>query len=668
MRDKLFLLILSVLIVLGFYLIYVHFRLGFFKPSVDYSLYVPSLRYHLRPEIEVQLYTLGVLAITIISPVIYFIINRLRVPQLLFKFLSLASLLVLVTAVILVAKSLMLDSFLSTSAAIQLFKENSYNFFDGLSRTEFILIFEIVTVLLLVLIRSGGKEKISSKFSFLILLIILVSVSVFIPFRRNSLSGGPYYDYCYIIGPINDILHGKTPMVDVVSQYGLLSSYFLSVPFKFGIPLTFDNFFWMYYSVTVGGYFLAYLIMRRLVGGFILPILGLFLILQQDYFLQIDSLLAYPQTGFLRFGWWIIIVGCLILFSKLKISERARFFFELLLVCIASFWVLDGGVYVLGAYISMLVFREIMKRENRRSTLVNIARKLFILSGGLIFFFALISLCTLVRSGLLPDWAFFTGDSKIFIGGFGMLPITPVGPYLFFLLFYLIFLIYVMYLLFISKRKLEKDDTAAIIVFIGFYGILQFIYFVGRSHPNNLHHVVIPLIILLLWFVKKALTFSKRNAFFLFGSLLSLLTFSAIVGTGISDMALLFKSRGSGLPELDRMKDEEGYSKSITAIKRELAGKIGKDRRVAILSKDETFFLVYSDSANVIDSNNISYFSLMSDLEKLGKQFINRRPEHVFIDHNVYIDHVGILKKKIEGDYTFKENVGVLDIWESKNL
>jgi len=466
-------------------------------------------------------------------------------------------------------------------------------------------------------------------------------------------------------------LHGKTLLVDAVSQYGLLSIYFLALPFKFLVPLTFDNFFWMYYFVTCGGYFLAYLIMRRLIGGFLLPALGLFLILQQNYYLQVDSLLSYPQTGFLRFGWWVIIAGCIILFSNTKLKERVRFFFEIILVSTAFYWMIDAGIYVLGAYLLMVVFREIMRRESLKSTIKNITGKFALIAVSLLEVFCLISFYTLFRSGSFPDWSFFSGGAVLAIGGFYLLPITLIGPYLFFLALYLLFFIYVMYLLFVTRRKLEKHDGLPALVFIGFYGILQFNYFVGRSHPNNLHHVVIPFIILFCWFIKKAVEFVryyhldlKLRAFVFFGFLLTLLIFSAIVGAGINDTALLYNSKGSGLPELDRMKDESGYALSIKAIQEELEGLTGGDRRIAILSKDETFFLVYSDSANIVDSNNISYFTLMSELERLENQLIEKRPEHIFIDHDVYIDHVGIVKKIIEPYYSYKENVGVLDIWE----
>ena len=658
-------IMVSVFGVLGCYLIYVWFRLQSFKAFVDYSLYVPNKQFHLRPEVEIQLYCMGFVVILLFSPVVFFLIKRLKFPAVLSKLFSFIALAGLIIATSLVAKSLILNSYLSSPSATQLFKENSYVFFSGLTRPEFLLVFATTLTLFLVWIRHPGESVIFSKLNLLILLIIILSISVFTPFVRG-VDGGPYYNYYYLVGPINDILHGKTLLVDAVSQYGLLSIYFLALPFKFLVPLTFDNFFWMYYFVTCGGYFLAYLIMRRLIGGFLLPALGLFLILQQNYYLQVDSLLSYPQTGFLRFGWWLIVAYYLT-------RSSSRFLVEIVLVSIATFWMSDAGIYVMGAYLSTMVFREIMKRESIKSTIRNIVSRLALICICLLLFLALISTFTLIRSGFLPNWHFFTGEASLFIGGFGLLPMAAIGPHLFFPALYLIILIYILYLMFVSGKKTEANDQISVLVFIEVFGILQFIYYVGRSHPNNLHHVVIPFIILFCWIIKKAVEFVryyhldlKLRVFVFFGFLLTLLIFSAIVGAGLKNMAGLYSSRSSGFPELDKLKDDSGYGQSINAIKEDLGGLKGNYRKIAILSKDETFFLVYADSANIINSNNISYFSLMSDLEKLGLQLLKERPEVIYIDHNNNIDQVEIVKRMIEQDYAIKENVGVLDVWQRK--
>jgi len=53
---------------------------------------------------------------------------------------------------------------------------------------------------------------------------------------------GDLFNSSYFMGPINDILHGKTLMVDSTSQYGLLSIYGLALLFKsFGIHLTYGR-------------------------------------------------------------------------------------------------------------------------------------------------------------------------------------------------------------------------------------------------------------------------------------------------------------------------------------------------------------------------------------------------------------------------------------------
>ncbi len=681
-----YLFLASIFTFLTFYIFYIWFRQTHFHPTIDTSLFIPSKRYEFNPEIEIQLYLTGFVLFILTTPIIFYIYRKLlrRFSESLKEEASRVFLLIMFmlngavfylslnigkfgsTKIIFLAY---LASF-SLSVMISLYRPDKFlkpiNFInDILARLlkrikEFI--FPIIRYVTNLKIPFQLKKiSINSKLYYGVDILVLTIIFSLVA-RVNRISPN---DYNYFLGPINDVLGGKTLLLNSPSQYGLLLIYFLAFIFKFLIPLTYNNFFWLQFTLTSLGYFLLYLILKKWLKGLLFPIFGILFIIQQNYFHQIANILFLPQVGFLRFGWWIILLAFLIYQDEISLNQRIKKIIELTIVGTSFFWSFDGGIYVLGAYLFFIIIQELLIHKNIWKSTTSILKQFLRLVFTLFIFSAGMSLFTLTRTGSLPNWPVFFGDTILYTGGFGMIPMPTMGPYLIFIIVYALLLSFVIYKTLLSGKMPNADkQNLPILSFVIVYGILQFTYYVGRSHPNNLHHVVIPLVLLILLALNKWLESFPNK-----GSSLALLVvtfFSLIILKDFLGLWSINSQTNNLLPNFDEISQQPQLQNSITALNDYFNSSHNGRKKVALISQKDTFFLIKTKSINAIDSNNLSYFILIPQLKKLGRQLLNNHPDKIFIDHQGS-DQVDILKNYIIKDYHYDTNVGYLDIW-SRNL
>ena len=114
----------------------------------------------------------------------------------------------------------------------------------------------------------------------------------------------------------------------------------------------------------------------------------------------------------------------------------------------------------------------------------------------------------------------------------------------------------------------------------------------------------------------------------------------------------------------DSIEEQPLFKQSIDALLDSLKGKKVPDRKIALLSNWDTFFLVKTKSVNIADSNNSDYFTKISQLEDLVKNMAQSNPSMVYSDHVVYFDHIKILQDRLSQYYHPVRNIGFLDEWE----
>src|SRR6185503_5452113 len=109
-------------------------------------------------------------------------------------------------------------------------------------------------------------------------------------------------------------------------------------------------------------------------------------------------------------------------------------------------------------------------------------------------------------------WSYYFDYVFLFQGGVGSLPVPIVG-YWWIILGILYFSFFTVLALWFRAKKTSTPDLNAV-AFLTFYGILQFLYFFFRAHPNNLWHISMPSALLVLYWLY---TLRTRNIGFLPG-------------------------------------------------------------------------------------------------------------------------------------------------------
>ncbi len=525
----------------------------------------------------------------------------------------------------------------------------------GYSPVEIILTILLIPVFGVLLLLSQTRIKAISIPRLITFLIntLVVLVIFFTVFDVHY----SIYNINYVIGPVNDVLHGKSLLVDSPAQYGLLFVYGISAPFQFfHIPLTYGNFALLNTVIFVVSYIAIYFILRVWLKSILIALSGIFTIVLLNYFvLQTVNTLDFPQSGFMRFGWWIPIMALLLIRAKMEKGKTAKYvrntlrFTELILVAIAFFWSLDSGMYVIMAYGAYILVIELSEQSSINITLRRLSLRLVEIVGALVLLFLIISVFTYLRSHQLPDWYQFIEYSRIYSSnGAGMIPMPRIGLHLLVIAVYMFATIYIILRIFFMNGIYERD--LPILAFITVYGITQFVYYVGRSNITNLYHVIIPAIMVSCWFIMKGAQwiragngrdFVKRNMPAIASVIILIALLVSLPILYASKQMILTLDQRNSIPELLKQRDniswlipspdkQTAFIKSVDAIDENEK----YSPKVAVVSTLDTWYLVATGKTNIMNSNNLPQFLLRSQIKQLGTELIKARPDNIYVDHD----------------------------------
>lgn len=655
-RPSFRLLAVSMLLAVFLYVPYIIYRASHFMPDGDVSVYVPIYIPEYHPEEEVQLYLGAVAFVPLTGLLIYFLLKKLIGQSLLYveklidwTVVAVTSLTSLFIVSIILFKFDLVNTFLA-----RLLAQENYIFFSGFSAFTLILASFLSAGFLMLLFYKG-------KIQYLLDIVSVFAIIFFVSIvATNGAVNSSFVitNYSPIVGPVNDVLGGKTLLVNINSQYGLFIIYALAALFKI-IPLTYENFFWLNWATTVIAYLTLYFIMRKWLGK--IALFGIFLILLHHYFGGNINILLTCQQTFIRWGWWIILLGYCLFTSSFRSPSRMKFAGELILLGIAFFWGFDTGVYTLGAYLVFATVRIFIKERETRDKILDIMKTVIAVVVTLLLFYFLISTFTYLRAGVWPDWGRFNVTSGQFMVGFGMLPMPKFGIYWIFLGFYLGVVTYIIYKIFISRQMSQKEQELPLVSFVVVFGILQFTYYVGRSTASYLHTIILPLIVLLCWALRGIRQMPRSLTFYSF-SIFTCLFITVVNTVGIANLYGAFGKKVSpSRLKFDEVEKQPEYRQSIDAINTYLDTR-GK-REAAIVSNKDSFFLVKTKSVNVISSNHLDFFNRITQFEQLGRELLSKNPQVVFTDSENIYPMVPIVQSVFKEKYHLEKNVGYLDKW-----
>ncbi len=301
------------------------------------------------------------------------------------------------------------------------------------------------------------------------------------------------HHYNFYLGPINDVLHGKSLLVDINCQYGVGVIYALAVFFKLSpVPLNYQGFALLLHALLILQYALVYLLACRILGARRFAAAALLLVVAANYFSQEGAIL--PSTGPLRFGLAYLLLALLAVRDNTRSRTLQTTVYAL--VGLASLWSFESFIYTLAAYASaefylLLCNTQTLQQKLRRLLPLIVGPAVAIAAGHL-----LLALCTWLRAGTWPDWSHYFAYLTLYsVGEFGTLTVQAWHPWALFIAVYFLSL-----LMLACKALLAEagaDDAAKGSLIAGFtgFGIVQFTYYLGRSHHNNLFHICIPLVL-----------------------------------------------------------------------------------------------------------------------------------------------------------------------------
>jgi len=303
------------------------------------------------------------------------------------------------------------------------------------------------------------------------------------------------YHYNYYLGPVNDILNGKTMLVDINCQYGVGIVYFIALIFELlPIPLNYQGFSLVLNILLVAQYALVYLLVRHVLESRPAAITALILALAATYYSQEYTL---PSTGPLRFAIPYVLLA--ILAVRDRNNPRARITVYAL-IGLAALWSFETFIYTLTTYLCVECYALLRSSHGLRHKL----RHLVPLLGGpcitIAFCHLALALFTYLRAGVWPEWDHYFDYIFLYsTKGFGQLPIEAWHPWALYVAVYFLSLILLLY----KALSASSNDAGPYPFIAGLtgLGIAQFTYYLGRSHPNNLYHICIPLICLVVFWL-----------------------------------------------------------------------------------------------------------------------------------------------------------------------
>jgi hypothetical protein len=302
-------------------------------------------------------------------------------------------------------------------------------------------------------------------------------------------TGNLLLHHLYFLGPANDVLHGRAMVSTAWSQYGTglidgMGLFFTVVPIGFGTLALLVT------GLTAVVYVCVYATLRLAGLGFLLSLLAVAVAALGSLFATLEAYVVFPSTSPLRFGIPYLIVLCAVIgvrFPRLTLASRVGVLALLALAAVGSFETFAYGAGTYGA----LVLVEAMGHAD--GVLRRVLRGGLVGIGVCVAAVAAFSLATLALSGHL-EWGPYVEYVKLYSADeFFTLPIQffSAGPLMAAVMF--ASAVMLLWLVRAAPTALPPAMMTALAGFTGF-AVVSFTYYLGRSHPNNLLVLLLPVV------------------------------------------------------------------------------------------------------------------------------------------------------------------------------
>ena len=355
-----------------------------------------------------------------------------------------------------------------------------------------------VIIALVLMVASASAIRVWRSITIAVDVIVALFLIPLLASDFNQYAGAFRGDQDFYIGPANAILHGSPMLVDTFAQYGVGVMYFLAGIFEV-IPIGYGSFQLVNGLLTALEFVLVYAVLRIGCRSQIYALLGSAVCLVANVLTGIGPHVGFASTGPLRFGLPWVLITLAVLAAKYPGRRRLLDAAMLALVGVSAIWSFEAFVYTTGTYVAVVALELLLQDGSWRE---RAGRRLGVLASVIVVSHVLFAVATRAFSGQWPDWGGYLAYIRLYgWNGFSTLLIDPWS------LGYLIAALYIISTAGLVFVVLEQREFAAAIrveltaiATTTVFGILSYTYFLGRSHPNNLHHIAPAAIVLFaLW-------------------------------------------------------------------------------------------------------------------------------------------------------------------------
>jgi hypothetical protein len=283
----------------------------------------------------------------------------------------------------------------------------------------------------------------------------------------------------FYLGPVNDMAHGRTMLVDIWAQYGVGVYYALLAALSV-LPFNHGGLVLLLSTLMAAQYLLVYATLRTAVRSQALVIVAVGAAVMANIFGEVHSYAVYPSVGPLRFGLPYLVVAAAVAAARWPQRARAMRVGQLVVIAIAAVWSFETFVYTA---VTWFAFAALLAFGRARAGLRVFVRELAAAAAVLVGAVLALTIGTRVVAGAWPDWSGYFAYVFIFsVGEAGHLPLDFWSPAL--LLAAVIFLSAVG-VVSVARDERVRASGPVLAGLAGFTGLASstFTYFLGELIP-----------------------------------------------------------------------------------------------------------------------------------------------------------------------------------------
>jgi hypothetical protein len=491
-----------------------------------------------------------------------------------------------------------------------------------------------------------------------------------------------YFDYATIVGPVNDLLHGKDILDGVVSTYGFLFTYALaSVFWLFHVSDPFQGTAVMNALAFTIGYGAILLFLAHRIQRVSLVLASMALLLAVHFYHLHVPQSWLPQSGFLRFGGLLPIF--LLLYAWPARAQSRRFEWAIAACsALAILWTIEVGMYIVAGLAAALSHQVWFRVPGDRRAFRLIGKTAACI--GLLL--GCVALRILLRHGHGPVWADLLHFQRALSAGLAMSPVTSIERWPMPILIYLATLC-------VALRAGRTMRHATAWVFLAGFGLVSMVYPLGKAGIWDLGRVVLPAVLLTAAFVgflfqtrETSGSGTARADGFDVPSLAPLAWF------GVVACALCFVQQEvspqvamSTRLELSHQKpiahdapSWQGFlpaADSRARFQQDLAAihaLVPPDAALPILSRNDTLYYVFGERKSLFKNSFYPHFFFKSDIEEIARNLEASDVGYLFVDNSgfqIYENRIDTsigtqVRDRIGREYRFVKHAGFLDVYQ----